>query len=451
MRAAVLADDGLYFTGRDVQPINTKEIQTIIDLLTLAEKYNCAQVWILPGSRLFERLARHHKKLFRIDDAQGWEYQPKELKNMVTGWRHNAIKSRRQILFPGTIDTAGRGTRALSNQWELETIKEPRALLSAIAWIVRRAGVYPSIPTRTARKIVEASISIPLEPCTSDLTIFADHKAPDLDYLREPTGDESKRLYVHGYDKNYMFLSACAIHLGNGNCEARGPGEFKRNMPGIWDATISGGRSDVRAFCELRGCEDIETAGRMWYYTPTLALAQDYGCEIKVNAGYAWSETRKILDEFTNKMRAAVSMRAELSGPELIAAKSLKDTYTHFIGWLARNSGANGQAFWRPDWRSQIVDNAYSRLIRNIIKVKDETGLMPFGVHRDCLFYLSDEPDAARALPAPITGATAQYKHVFTASSGEALKLIGAGYSVGKIATELKRRMKKGGKRAARR
>jgi len=248
-----------------------------------------------------------------------------------------------------------------------------------------------------------------------------------------------------------MFLSACAVHLGDGDYEARGPGEFDRRMPGIWDATITGGRMDVRGFCNLRGCEDVETEGRVWYYTPTLTLAQDFGAKVEVRAGYAWRETRKVLNEFSKKMRAGVLMRAELRGPELIAANSLKDTYTHFIGWLARNNGVNGQAFYRPDWRSEIVDTAYERLIRNVITVKDETGLMPFGVHRDCLMYLSDEPDAARALPAPIMGEGAMYKHVFTASGEEVIKLIRAGYSAAKIATELKQRMKKGARRGANR
>ncbi len=88
------------------------------------------------------------------------------------------------------------------------------------------------------------------------------------------------------------------------------------------------------------------------------------------------------------------------------------------------------------------MDTAYQREIINIIKVSDETGMMPFGIHRDCLLYLSDEPEAARALPAPLTGAGAIYKHVFTASLDDVMKLIKADNSIAKLAAELKRRWK---------
>jgi hypothetical protein len=270
------------------------------------------------------------------------------------------------------------------------------------------------------------------------LNVFADHKAPDIDYLRQPLADEARKLYVHGFDKNYMFLSACSIHLGDGDYETRDGGAFEANLPGIWQASIKEGRAEVAELCKLRACEDVEIAGRFWYYTPTLALAEWYGARIKVRRAHVWRETRKALDYFYKKVRAGVIQRAELAGPELIAARSLKDSYTHFIGWLARNSGENGQAFWRPDWRSMIVDEAYARELRNIVKVIDETGMVPVGIHRDCLLYLSNEADAARALPAPLTGADAMYKHAFTASGGELMKMIDAGLSVAKIANGLK-------------
>jgi hypothetical protein len=430
MKSGVLADDGLYFDGRDVQPIDTGAIRTIIDLLNLAEQYGCSQVWLLPESKLYERLKRNNKRLFKIEDLQGWDFAPKELKNMVTGWRGN---KRRQLIFSGAVDA----------HWPLETITEPRALLRAIAWFVEHTGVYPSIPTRTARKIVEASITKPLIKCESDLTIFADHKAPELEYLRQPQVDEAGRKYAHGFDKNYMFLSACAINLGDGDYDARAGIPFDKHLPGIWQATIKGGRADVRALCELRGIEDIEEAGRFWYYTPTLELADDCGAEIIVEAAYVWRNGRRVLEKFYKTVRAGVLMRDELRGVEQIAAKSLKDVYAKFIGWLARNYGENGQAFWRPDWRSLIVDEAYQRLIRNVIKVSDATGMMPFGVHRDCLLYFSDEPDASR-FPSPLAGAGAQYKHVFTASSDEAMKLINSEYSVSQLAGELKKRWKGG-------
>src|ERR1043165_2750890 len=442
MRAAVLADDGLYFRGRDVQPIDTKQIQNIVDLLTLAERFNCVQVWILPGSDLFKRLARHHKKLFKVADAQGWNYVPRELKNMVSGWRDN---SRHQILFPGTFEVADGARRLLVNQWALEKITDARDLLAAIHWLIKTTGVYPSIPTRTARKIVEESIKKsrkPLKPCESDLSVFSYYKAPDIDYLRAPSADEVSRLHVHGFDKNYMFLSACPIHLGDGNFETLTGGGFDKTLPGIWKATISGGRADVLALCQLRGCEDEEEAGKFWFYTPTLALAEEYGATVEVEAAHVWRETRIVLNGFYKIVRAGVLQRETLKGPEQIAAKSLKDAYTHFIGWLARNSGESGQPFYRPDWRSLIVDTAYQREIRNIIKVADETGMMPFGIHRDCLLYLSDEPEAARAFPSPLTGEGAIYKHVFTASGGDLMKLLKGDVSISKVAGELKRQWK---------
>lgn len=426
VRAAVLADEGLYFYGRDVEPCDTKDIKTIVDLLTIAERYNCAQLWILPRTSLYDRLCRHNKKLFRVEDARGWEYVPKELRNMTSGWRDN---SRHQIIFPGAIDS----------QWLLETITDPRELLTAIRWLVKTTGVLPSIPTRTARKMVEASITKPPLACNSDLTIFADYKAPELDYLRAPRGDESVRLYVHGIDKNYMFLSACAIHLGDGDYEVRGAGEFDGSLPGIWRANIKGTQGDALSLCRLRGMEDETDAGKFWYYTPTLRLARDLGAEVEIESAFVWRNTRKVLNEFSKKMRAGVLQRDELRGAEQIAAKSLKDAYTHFIGWLARNSGENGQPFWRPDWRSMIVDTAYERLIRNIVKIYDESGLMPFGIHRDSLLYFSDEPDA-RALLAPLKDDGAIYKRVFTSPARDVVELIGAGYSVSKLAGELKKR-----------
>lgn len=429
MRAAVLADHYLYTDGGEPQSVNTAELKTVVDLLNLAERFNRAQVWLLPGSDLLARLCRNHKRLFRVDDAQGWKYAPSdELKTLLSGWRDN---SRRQIIFPGALDV----------QWELETITEPRALLRAVAWMVTHTGVYPSIPTRTARKMVEASLSKPLAKCESDLNIFAENKAPELDYMRRPGAAELGRAHVYGFDKNYMFLSACAIHLGDGNYTTRAGMPFDETLPGIWRASITGGRADVRDLIKLRGCEDAEEAGRFWYYTPALALARECGAEIQVDVAHVWPSTRKVLDAFAGKMRAGVQRRAELRGAELKAANSLKNSYTHFIGWLARNNGANGQPFWRPDWRSLVVDTAYQRLIRNVIKIADAGGPLPFAIHRDCLLYFSDETDA-RALLAPLAGAGAIYKHVFTAPARDVAEMLAGDCSAATLAVELKRRWK---------
>jgi hypothetical protein len=420
MKAAVLSDAGLHFDGADVRAVNTKELNTLAELLELAETAGCVQLWILPGSKLFERLRRHHKKLFNCPGTD-WNFAPRELSNMVTGWRNNL---RYQIIFPG----------AVTQHWPLELITEPRDLLFAIKWLINQTGVYPSVPTRTARKIVEASIKKPLLPADS-MDIFAEHKAPDIDYLREPTIEDAGRKYVHAFDKNNMYLSACAIPLGDGDWTAWCGKKFDRNFPGLWEAKITGGHPTFRQLLNLRGDEG-------WFYTPSLALAEDLGFTVDVGCAYVFPRTRKVLEDFYQTIRRALILGSGLAGPELVAAKSLKPVYTHFIGWLARNTGENGQAFWRPDWRSLIVDEANARLLRNVFKVYSQTGELPFGIRRDCLLYFSDEPFHAAALPAPLTGDGAAYKHVYTFKAGEVLKLMADGYSIHRLDTELKRRWK---------
>ncbi len=212
----------------------------------------------------------------------------------------------------------------------------------------------------------------------------------ELSYVRTLTPPEQDRAYLHSYDKNAQWLSAAGVvELGLSGIEERrdtaGTVAFDRKLPGYWLARIDGG--DER-----------------WYCTPTLTLAHERGQAVGISHAYVWTEHRRALESWYERLRTArTALQADATPAGRLALGALKLTYSLTVSsfngaWLRDRCSP----LYRPDWRHAVISQANTNMERALHKMEAD-GYRPVAVHKDAIYLVSDEPDPVKACPPSIT------------------------------------------------
>lgn len=254
---------------------------------------------------------------------------------------------------------------------------------------------------------------------------------PQIGWLRLLTADELARgLYVHGYDKNGMFLAACSsLRVGMGTPDyldtpdalapavraLTSPARPIRRPAGYWRArvTFPGGAPAAGLLlhpCYTGPAQPDPAAAPQWYHTATLALAVELGAQLDIDAAYIWGELHEPLEPWYQHLRAARATLAQAMGREdagspaaALALAAVKATYTQGLGWLdpkwLRESD-DVQPLYRPDWRHAAIATANANLWRNLAQVYSTESRAPFAILTDAAYYVSDNPDPLAAAPA---------------------------------------------------
>jgi hypothetical protein len=268
--------------------------------------------------------------------------------------------------------------------------------------------------------------------------LFTGHcDQPDLSY-KQPVQDQRRRKWLHAYDKRNAYLSAFSVTLGVGeSIEVNKPCEFSQR-PGLWQCEVIKPRARSQWDIITGSAESFSG----WFYTPLVQYFQQREYVIKIKRAVLYSFGHRVLEPTYNILRVALAQIPQNDRYSLkaraVAVKCLKSCYTQFIGWLAgAEHSQRGGPFYRPDWRQTIIAEAQARMARNIDKAIAAGVDQPVGVDVDSVLFYSDEPDPARAVPAPFTGSSV-YRLKYSVPGPVAAELLSAPGSIQKINMQLK-------------
>lgn len=221
----------------------------------------------------------------------------------------------------------------------------------------------------------------------------------DVIWSRRPTEAESRRLYVHAYDRGGSYAAGVAgLELGIGAPTHHPEGMvFDKRLPGYW-------RVEVGDSGDWRMPHPLNPRGRVgsqpvWVTTPTLQLAVEMGHEPPVLEAYTWAKHGRVLDSWYSRVRDARTALDTDDVDAQAARNQLKVVYTRTIGALGSETFMRGREGYAPERRHHIVAKARSNMLRRIAQIGRDHNQWPVAVVTDTVLYVSDEQDPVKAWP----------------------------------------------------
>lgn len=433
LQHSVLTDDGILTgSGWKNSKIQISRIETISDVADLARTHNLLQIWILSGTKIFNRLALHHKKFMQ---SERYGFAPTEIKNLITVWGGGV---RCQIIFAGELKIGSKNNLArenLINQWALFEITDAKRLFDAIAWLYERTKTYPSVPIRFAKRLAEISANEKLEALSENTEIYHANVANDLIFLDKTRANGKK--YIYGFDKNSAYLTAAASYqFGLGDSIAQVGGEFNKNLHGLWRVEI-----DCRGLSPERAnyIRKIKNENEM-LWTSDIEIIIELGAKIRVIAARVWRNNKRIFEKFYKILSGAI-IEAKIKKLTYERA-SLKAAYTRFFGWMNRQPHGREEIFYRPDWRSAIISLTRANMVRNVFSIRDAMPEIEIvGVFRDALILATNESDISK-LPFPLADTenrNSPYKLEYSFDRNDVSEYIAEATGAGDLSGKLKK------------
>jgi hypothetical protein len=227
---------------------------------------------------------------------------------------------------------------------------------------------------------------------------FDRSSAQDLIWQRPLHHDEMHMKYLHKYDKNSAYLRACVNEMfGYGTpVHVEGATEFDKRAPGVWRVRV---KEPV-----LQDLPPVMWDRASWVATPIVKLLRDTGHTIKIYEGWMFKEYHGTLKKWAETLwtqRQDFRNNVEAWKHPICreyARSATKDIAVATIG-LSSFNFAEKTFKARPDWRTQVVAGTRATMFYNMLKVQRETSRTPVLVYLDALYYLSNEPDPAKAIP----------------------------------------------------
>lgn len=224
----------------------------------------------------------------------------------------------------------------------------------------------------------------------------------DINWHRQPTGEELQHRWLHAYDRGGSYLagvSGCELGIGEPSYHPNGVA-FDRKLPGYWKVNLPE-RAEWLVPNPLdpinRG---TSLAGReSWVSTPTLELAIEWGYEFEILEAWTWENHTRLLDSWYERIRNA---RTELdtADPDAQAARDLlKEVYVRSLGLMASFEHHEGKPGFAPERYHAIQARARANILRRVKKIGDETGRWPVAITRDTVLYTSPLTDPDKAWP----------------------------------------------------
>jgi hypothetical protein len=207
--------------------------------------------------------------------------------------------------------------------------------------------------------------------------------------MRALTAEERGMRYMHAFDKNWMYISACSgLKLGFGKPEhITGGHDAWDGRPGYW--LVTPGSRIANEWAMLPPMIS-ERAQRSWVSTPTVEVALEQYTSLVFRDAWVYPEYHNPLTAWARRLKAA---RETLRDSNPVAYGVLKSCYSQAIGWLGLNKLKDGTEpvdLYRPDWRHAIIATARANMYRNVAKAYQASGIAPFAIATDCLYYVTD-------------------------------------------------------------
>lgn len=410
----VISDERLAISGHDGPRVIVQHTpQQCSVLLQLAEMYQLHTIWVVPGSIL----SHADPQVFRDVDPEIWDIHYTELPTGPS--RLNMMKSVTAFRHKGTWDEKRMITINFPEQsaWEWEE-EDPLTLLLAILQLSRDLALpMNGHPGVMGRELM-------------DWGVITDHKVlPNVDLgklemLRCGRDLAWKRAiapgegaYLHGYDKNSMYLSAAqGAGLGVGD-PVHYQGETMKEpdvrKAGVWRIEASLVRPNVqKELVTLHSRRNVEgpkyplvqfadklpwpvSSSQEWVTNVTIKLLKEMGGPIKIYEGYEWENTKRALGAWAEEVwKWRQHYKGDKSAVGQLCYTSMKRIATASVGLLTSDKTPEKERRWfRPDWWSIIVETAKARMLYNIDNYGKAFRIWPAMVYYDALYYVSDSPD----------------------------------------------------------
>ncbi|WP_101254387.1 telomere-associated protein Tap [Streptomyces barkulensis] len=243
--------------------------------------------------------------------------------------------------------------------------------------------------------------------------------------------------YAIGLDINTAFLAAAArLTVGLSGPEHVVRPVFDKKIPGCWYVDLSHVDTDPRLPSPFTPTGE-RPEGPAWYATPTVAYAQELGCNVAPVEAYLRRETGAYLDPWHDRLKAAyldtladLGVTTDLTDTAFLTAMerhrptdpapamvlaAIKSTVKGGIGKLRERpqgrhyrDGERWPALerptWRPDIRAAVIAKARVNMHRKMLKTAEATGLYPLAVLSDCVVYPSPGDSPLDFLPYTTSG-----------------------------------------------
>jgi hypothetical protein len=219
------------------------------------------------------------------------------------------------------------------------------------------------------------------------------------------TEEERGRAWVHGYDRKGSYLGVWErLELGLEGLrhregeDAAWPGNEK---PGFflvdewqwpeWGLPDPAGAARARV-------EDGHGGHLRWVTSHTLRQLKAHDIEPAVHESWTWDVTGSYLEQAAKIIKGALS-RSSQNPAEGWMRPIIKQVYTRTGGKFAAHRTNSANHLHRPDWWYHIVAASRTAILYQLTKAFERSGELPVAVDHDAVFFVSDEPDPAKAWP----------------------------------------------------
>lgn len=416
---AVLDLDGVRVSdGRRFPFALTAGALPIGALLDSCRRHEFAQLWVMPRAEEHVRWQRQ--------DWGAWHALTREPDAHLTPRTWCVVAAPGAY---GTIGLARPGHESRPHLWRMA--RDGAELLEGLCAVRRHAGVsWEWSAGHTAMELLRSThrgrnaLPLPLPPPAVPEPVTAQRSIePPLMWMRDLRPEERGRRWLWAYDKNGMYLGACAslplagmgvpLAIGPGMLDAAG-WQPPTSQPGYWQVEIAAARQ-----CEPPGFPPIVGGGgglrragmesAIWVMTPTVRLLLELGMPPSaIRAAYVWPDHHQYLQAWYKRLGTARSdLMLDGAAGKLgarLALAATKQLYTRGIGWLEMPSETWRTAdnpLARPDIAQAVRAAARANLYRDLLRLDPHAGPLPFAVAKnDTIYVTSDEDDAIKAAPA---------------------------------------------------
>ncbi len=293
--------------------------------------------------------------------------------------------------------------------------------------VMHRADVAVESPYRSSDSDEPTRIS-PLGGCLENKFI---------DWHRPLTEEESRRRYLHGYDRNAAYLGL----IGGQQYPTGKPvlwerPTFDKGQLGLWQVELPP-LTDTRLPHPLRpvgGHFDSAREGELvWVTTTTLELAMlddaPWRMEPTIHQAIIWPKNVAAFKEWQSRLsnpRRSLPQQHHPAGLPLDATweadmeavlEMTKGCYKVAIGMIGRRddkttAGTKEPWYVNRNWHHFIMSTARKGML---LAVKDmmAANVAPVGITNDSLYLVSDEPDPIKAWPVRNTNGLPKKLHRF--------------------------------------
>ncbi len=331
-------------------------VTTAAELDAMMRRFAGTNALVLPD-------ARHLTGLDNLGN-HGWILQTGR-----TGWTVAVSESRRWYI--GVQVTAG--TDPLINP----AVGTLDAVANLAGWYTLIGTHYRHTPGAAATAALYATLAGSCKPHEMKLRSWGalaqwwEPPAPITDIVWAQPGRPP--LAAHQWDMRAAYLAAAAA-VDLPRQRPQETGTFAYDHVGYYRVTID---AEATRYGPLLGQADRK--GTRWICHPVARQLHDWKMPFQVHDAITAPSAGRILRGFADTWRTAITE------PDLhpTLARALKRGYAEAVGLLSVQAGA----IYRPDWRHMIIDQVRASLLRRIHTVGIETGLLPYRINVDSIWY----------------------------------------------------------------